>query len=95
MHYLLFKHKYILYRGDENFTNKNFLVRFYHGVKEKLPHLSADSIKSFAIDNCIHLPAVKKQLLSKVDFSTSYQLQYDLLSLPVETKATIFDEVTK
>jgi len=96
MHYLLFRHRYILYRGndEENITDDNFLLGFYRRIKEKLPHVPVSGIKSFVIDNCIHLPAVKKQLLGKVNFSTSYQLQYNLLSISVETKAMIFDEVT-
>ena len=97
IHCLLFKHKYVLYAGNDqqNFGDDNFLSGFYMAVKKRLPHLSVDRIKSFAVDNCIHLPAVKKQLLKKVDFSTSYQLKYNLLSLAVETKASIFDAATK
>ena len=84
MHYLLFKHQYVLYAGSSGryIDRNNFLLDFYRSIKERLPHLPLGSIKSFAIDNCIHLPAVRKQLLKKVNFSTAYQLQHNLLSLP-------------
>ena len=96
MHYLLFKHKYVLYQGsgEQDIEENNFLLKFYLEIKERLPHLSTENIKSFVIDNSIHLSSVKKQLLKKIDFSTSYQLRYNLLSLPAETKATIFDIIT-
>lgn len=96
MHYLLFRHKYVLYTGDsdQKSHDNNFLLNFYRSIKENLPHLPVENIKSFALDNCFHLPAVKKQLLKKVNFSTAYQLKYNLLSLPAETKSNIFDAVT-
>jgi hypothetical protein len=96
MHYLLFKHKYVLYTesNDKEFSGNNFLLHLYVTLRERLPHLSPNSIKSFAIDNCIHLSALKNRLLKEVGFSTSYQLQYNLHSLPAETKAKIFDLVT-
>jgi hypothetical protein len=59
-----------------------------------MPHLSVQSIKSFAIDTCVHLPGLRKQLLGKIDLSTAYQLRYNLLSVPSEMKAAIFDAVT-
>ncbi|MBK5272046.1 MAG: hypothetical protein JJE22_13630 [Bacteroidia bacterium] len=98
MHYLLFKTKYVLYTDDEkSFVNNNdFLLQFYHKTKDRMQHLSTQAIKSFAIDTCIHLPAIRKQLLNVVGFSKAYQLKYNLLSLPIEAKASIFDSaITK
>lgn len=97
MHYLLFKNKYVLYREkeDESFADKdNFLLQFYLRIKERMPHLPEQVIKSNAINICIHLHKERKRLLRKVDFSAAYQLRYNLLSLSAESKAAIFDVVT-
>jgi hypothetical protein len=97
MHYLIFKNKYVLYKEntDHGIEDKSgFLLQFYLRVKDRMPHLSVQAIKSYAINTCIHLKKEKKQLLRKVNFSTAYQLRYNLLSLSAETKATIFDTVT-
>jgi hypothetical protein len=97
MHYLIFKNKYSLYRGNPEEMLKpreNFLYQFYAEVKGKMPHLSQQAIKSYAINTCVHLHKERKQLLRRVNFSTAYQLRYNLLSLPAETKAKIFDTVT-
>jgi hypothetical protein len=97
MHYLLFKNKHSLYTetADKVFTQQNnFLLQFYRRIKHRMPHLSVQSIKSFAIDTCVHLPGLRKQLLGKIDLSTAYQLRYNLLSVPSEMKAAIFDAVT-
>jgi len=96
MHYLLFKNKYILYKekDDEGVPVSDFLLSFYEKLKDKMPHLSAEAIKCFAIDTCIHVRNARKQLLAKVSFSTSYQLRFNLLSLTTEMKAMIFDTAT-
>jgi hypothetical protein len=97
MHYLIFKNKYSLYRDQQEEglkTDQGLLMDIYLRVKDKMPHLSQQSIKSYAINTCVHLYKERKQLLSKVNCSTAYQLRYNLLSLPAETKAKIFDTVT-
>jgi hypothetical protein len=97
MHYLIFKNKYVLYRdnADENLVKQDdFLLQFYSRVKGKMPHLPEQAIKNYAINTCIHLKNERKHLLRKVNFSTAYQLRYNLLSVPAETKAAIFDTVT-
>ena len=97
MHYLIFKNKYSLFRdnSDERLeANENFLFQFYLQVKDKMPHLSPQAVKSYAINTCVHLHKERKQLLRSVNFSTAYQLRYNLLSLSAETKAKIFDTVT-
>ena len=96
MHYLIFKNNYVLYKqnADEKPEAGDFLSQFYLQVKEKMAHLSETAIKSYVINICIHLKKERKQLLRKVNLSTAYQLRYNLLSIPAETKATIFDAVT-
>jgi hypothetical protein len=97
MHYLLFKNKYSLFtiKATEDLSGKNeFLLRFYRRIKDNMPDSSPQAIKSYAVDTCIHLPSVRKQLLGKVDLSMAYQLRYNLLSIPTEIKAAIFDSVT-
>ena len=97
MHYLLFKHQYYLYEGKGyggTVSIKLFLLQFYRHINERMPHLQAVAVKSFIIDTCIHLTKEKKQLLRKVNFSTAYQLRYNLLSMPAEKKALLFDKVT-
>ena len=97
MHYLIFKNKYVLYKEntDESITDKGgFLLQFYLRIKERMPHLPVQAVKSYAINTCIHLKEERKQLLRKVNFSTAYQLRYNLLLLTDEAKAAIFDTVT-
>jgi len=97
MHYLIFKNNYALFsvREEDDLANREeFVTDFYHRVKDRMPHLPVQAIKNYVIDTCIHLPGVRKQLLSKVSFSKAYQLRYNLLSVPPETKAAIFDAVT-
>jgi hypothetical protein len=97
MHYLILKNKYTLYIGkgeDNRFVQRNFLSEFYRQIKGRMPHLPLTSVKSFAIDTCIHIPEVRKQLLGKLNLSTAYRLRYNILSLPQETKASIFDIAT-
>ncbi|MFN2437810.1 MAG: hypothetical protein ABR503_01335 [Chitinophagaceae bacterium] len=97
MHYLLFKTKYILYREkmDKNFAVRDkFLLQFYMRTKGRMSHLQEQVIKSNAINICVHIPRERKQLLKKLDFTTAYQLRYNLLSVSAETKAAIFDAVT-
>lgn len=97
MHYLLFKNKYVLYKesGDENFARQaSFLLCFYKRVKNSMPHLTEQGIKSFAVNICVHLCGERKHLLKKVSLSSAYQLRYNLLSMSAETKANIFDAVT-
>ena len=97
MHYLLFKKKYVLYKEkqDQKFAGKEeFLLQFYNRIKSKMAHLPEKVIKSHAVNICVHLQKERKRLLRKLDFSTAYQLRYNLLSLPPETKAAIFDTVT-
>jgi hypothetical protein len=92
MHYLLLKNKYFVY--SENFFPKDdFLFNFYWYIRNKMQHLSPESIKSFVIDICIHLKETRKRLLSEVDLSTAYQLRYNLFTLSHEEKALIFDKV--
>jgi hypothetical protein len=97
MHYLIFKNNYVLYKDDSDepiVKSKDFLSQFYLRVKDKMPHLAEQVIKSYVINTCIHLKTEKKNLLRKVDFSTAYQLRYNLLSVPAEKKAVIFDTIT-
>lgn len=97
MHYLIFKNGYVLYKDDADkvlVSPKEFLLQFYLRVKDKMPHLPEQAIKTYAINTCIHLKNERKYLLRKLNFSTAYQLRYNLLSVPAETKAAIFDTVT-
>ena len=92
MHYLLLKNKYIVYR--ENFFPKDdLLFNFYWHIKNKMAHLSTESTKSFAIDTCILLKETRRELLKNVDFSTTYQLRYNLFTLSHQEKALIFDKI--
>ena len=92
MHYLLLKNKYIVYR--ENFFPKDdLLFNFYWHIKNKMGHLSTESAKSFAIDTCILLKETRRELLKSVDFSTTYQLRYNLFTLSHREKALIFDKI--
>lgn len=97
MHYLIFKNKYVLYKenADESIVeNGGFLLQFYLRVKDRMPHLPVQAVKSYAINTCIHLSKERKKLLRKVNFTNAYQLRYNLLSLPVAVKAKIFDMIT-
>ena len=96
MHYLIFKNNYTLHKqpGDKNFEAGDFLSEFYQHVKAKMPHLATQAIKSYVINVSIHLKKERKHLLRTLNFSTAYQLRYNLLSVPAETKADIFDAVT-
>ena len=97
MHYLIFKHQYVLYRGkgyESPALRKGFLLQFYQQINDMMPHLPVVVVKSFVIDTCIHLTDEKKHLLRKVSFSTAYLLRYNLLSMSAEKKAIIFDKVT-
>jgi hypothetical protein len=96
MHYVIFKNRYSLYRSTEQeCENKSdFIHQFYDTVKSKMPHLSQQAIKSFAIDTCVHLYKERKHLMRKVNFSTAYRLRYNLLSMSAEAKAAIFDAIT-
>jgi len=92
MHYLLLKNKYLVYR--QNFFPKDdFLFNFYWNIKNRMGHLSQESIKSFAIDTCIHLKETRRELLKNVGFSTAYQLRYNLFILSHQEKALVFDKV--
>jgi hypothetical protein len=92
MHYLLLKNKYIVYR--ENFFPKDdLLFNFYWHIKNKMEHLSTESVKSFAIDTCILLKETRRELLKSVYFSTTYQLRYNLFTLSHQEKALIFDKI--
>jgi hypothetical protein len=97
MHYLLFKNKYTLFiekTKDRISIQNDFLSEFYRQIKKRMQHLSEQSVKSYAIDTCVHLPGIRKQLLKKVNISTAYQLRYNLLSVSTAIKAAIFDTVT-
>jgi len=92
MHYLLLKNKYLVYRQDF-FPKDDFLFNFYWNIKNRMGHLSQESIKSFAIDTCIHLKETRRELLKNVGFSTAYQLRYNLFILSHQEKALVFDKV--
>jgi hypothetical protein len=97
MHYLILKNDYSLYKSDEdNLDDKdNFSVAFYQAIKDQMPHVSNQAIKAFVIDTCIHLTKSRRGLLRRINFSTGYQLRYNLLSVPQEIKAFIFDRIAK
>lgn len=97
MHYILLSHRYKLYTGSAGKTgdNKNTLLTYYQMIKGKMLHMPVEAIKSFIIDTCMHLHAERKQLLRNASLSVAYQLKYNLLSLPVATKAAIFDELSQ
>jgi hypothetical protein len=92
MHYLLLKNKYAIYRG-KFFPKDDLLFNFYWHIKNKMGHLSTESVKSFAIDTCMLLKETRRELLKSVDFSTTYQLRYNLFTLSYQEKALIFDKV--
>lgn len=107
MHYLLSKNWFIARkaacrtgRDEEKIFAKNqkekpeLLWSLYHGIKEQMPHLPAESVKSYIIETCFHLVPARKYILQKAGLSSAYRLRYDLLSMSVETKANIFDTVT-
>jgi hypothetical protein len=58
-----------------------------------MEHLATESIKSFAIDTCMLLKETRRELLKSVDFSTTYQLRYNLFTLSHQEKALIFDKI--
>jgi hypothetical protein len=97
MHYLIFKNKYWLHLNcdhDDFSLKTSFLQSFYQRVKIMMHHLPDEAIKSFAVNTCIHLASERKQLLDKTSFLKAYQLRYNLLALPEEMKAEIFDLVS-
>jgi len=92
MHYLLLKNKYLVYR-ENFFPEDDFLFNFYWHIKNKMDHLSVESIKSFVVDTCTHLKETRRGLLKNVDPSTAYQLRYNLFLLSHHEKALILDKV--
>ena len=96
MHYLLKKNWFIAHQNKAiHFSSKDELQGIYTFVKNKMQHLTDDAIKSYAIDVCFHKRKARRQLLRKVNIIRAYQLKYNLLSMSIETKAAIFNDVTK
>jgi hypothetical protein len=98
MHYVLFKNSICAYNQElkEPFLEgkiKNFLSVFYREIKNKMPHFSTEAIKGYVIDCCFHFNNTRKSLLKKINFSLSYQLRYNLFSVPANVKASVFDLV--
>jgi len=96
MHYLLKKNWFITYQNkDITFCSKNVVSGIYQSIKNKMQHLPQANIKSYAVDICFHKRSAQKQLLKKVNLTLAYQLKYNLLSMSIESKAAIFNDVTK
>jgi hypothetical protein len=97
IHYLIFKNTYALFRNDDDdlYDGENFSLAFYNAIKDRMSHVSTQATKAFVIDTCVHLTNPRRGVLRRIDFSTAYQLRYNLLSVPSETKALIFDDITK
>jgi len=92
MHYLLIKEEYVVYR-ENLFPKDDLLFNFYWHIKNKMEHLSTESIKSFSIDTCILLKETRRELMKSVGFSTTYRLRYNLFNLSHQEKALIFDRI--
>lgn len=96
MHYLLKKNWFIAYQNkDITFCCKNELLGIYQSIKNKMLHLPQATIKSYAVNICFHKRSARKQLLKNVNLTLAYQLKYNLLSMSVESKAEVFNELTK
>jgi len=104
MHHLLFNNDWLV--GDkkdsaqEAFTfsvigKNSLLAQIFVNIKDKMPHLPVDSIKSYTINTVFHIKTERKKLFKKLDFFTAYKLRYNLLSLPVSEKAAIFDRLAE
>jgi hypothetical protein len=52
-------------------------------------HLPDTAVKGFAINTCMHLPSVRKNMLRKLNLSIAYQLRYNLYSVPDEIKSEL------
>src|SRR4030095_16472477 len=76
MHYLLLKNEYTIYR-ENLFPKDDVLFNFYWYVKNKMEHLTPESIKSFIIDICMHVKETRRELLKSADLSSAYQLRYN------------------
>ncbi len=95
-HYLLKKNWFIANQNKAiTFNSKDELPGIYKFIKNKMQHLTDTAIKSYAVDVCFHKSNARKQLLRKVNITKAYQLKYNLLSMSVESKAAIFNKVTK
>jgi hypothetical protein len=97
MHYLLLKNWFVAHTDEDEifqFREHNLLSGIYRRVKDKMPHLSSAAVKSYAVEACFHIAKAKDHLLKKADFTTAYQLRYNLLSMTIEAKAAIFDKIT-
>ena len=95
-HFLLKKNWFIAYKNKAViFCCKNELSGIYQSIKNKMQHLTDTAIKSYAVDICFHKRNARRQLLKKVNITRAYQLKYNLLSMSIETKAAIFNDVTK
>ena len=96
MHYLLKKNWFIANKNKQvTFSCKRELPGIYQYIKNKMQHLPDEAIKSYSVDLCFHKRTARKQILKKVNFTNAYQLKYNLLSLSIESKAAIFNSVTK
>jgi hypothetical protein len=99
MHYLLFKNWFIAKKEGEEIFKKHekeksaLLWSLFGEMKEKMPHLPAEYVKTYIIETCFHYTPLQKYILKKTELSLVYQLRYDLFSIPVETKAAVFDRL--
>ena len=96
MHYLLKKNWFIPNKNKNvEFFCKEELDGIYQSIKSKMTHLPEAAIKSYAVQACFHKRHAQKQLLRKVNFTTAYQLRYNLLLMSQKAKAAAFDAVIK
>lgn len=96
MHYLLKKNWFIARECcDVAFAKTSSLAGIYRFIQNKMPHISPDLLKGYAVDTCFHKQKARKELFKKVSFSTAYQLRYNLLAVPDQIKTAVFDAVIK
>jgi hypothetical protein len=93
MHYLVFKNSYELSSCDALTQGSNCLGYLYSLVRARMRHLSNVSVKSFVVNTCVHVPELRGQLMHSLDYTTAYQLRFNLLALSDETRAAIFDQL--
>ncbi len=97
MHYLLRKNWFVPVRGNCGIAFDGCghltLSAIYNHLEKKMEGTTEETLKSHAIETCFHYAPARKKLLQQVDFTTAYQLRYNLLLLSKAAKASIFNRV--
>jgi hypothetical protein len=93
MHYLLKKNWFIASGYTTITGSSNELSGIYDHIKSRMAQLEDEAVKCYAVDVCFHKRNAKRQLLKNVNFTTAYQLRYNLLSMPRDIKLEVFEAV--